>query len=74
LRAFEHFDRLAKPQCREFAHTVHDALRDAAKNIPLTGNKSRPVTVSEKAALGITIQEEAFSVLEKLYKSYWKTE
>ena len=59
---------------REFAHTVHDSLRDAARNLPLSGNKSRPIAVAEKQALGLTIQEEAFNVLEKLYKSYLKGE
>jgi CTP-dependent riboflavin kinase len=72
MKAFEHFDRIAKVFCREFAHTVHDSLRDAARTLPLSSNKSRPVTSSEKASSGLTIQEEVFSVLEKLYKSYLK--
>ncbi|KAJ3306585.1 hypothetical protein HDV03_004714 [Kappamyces sp. JEL0829] len=74
LRAFEHFDRITKSVCKEYAHTVHDALRDAARLMPLTSNKSRPVSVAEKAANGITIQEEAMSILEKLYKGYLKNE
>ena len=74
LRGFEHFDRIAKALCKEFAHTVHDAIRDAARLLPLTSNKSRPISVAEKAANGLTIQEEAMGVLEKLYKSYLKNE
>lgn len=41
--------------------------------MPLSGNR-RPASVAEKAATGLTIQEEAFSVLEKLYKGYLKVE
>lgn len=59
---------------REFAHTVHDALRDAARTLPLSSNKSRPANAAEKAASGLAIQEEAFSILEKLYKGYLKAE
>jgi hypothetical protein len=74
LRAFEHFDRIAKTVCREHAHAVHDALRDAVRNMPLSSNKSRPTTAAEKASSGLTIQEEANVILEKLYKGHLKVE
>jgi hypothetical protein len=74
LKTFEIFEKVAKLVCKEFAHTVHDSLRDAARNLPLSSNKSRPVTQAEKAANGMVIQEEAFSTLEKLYKGYLKND
>jgi hypothetical protein len=74
LKTFEVFEKVAKVVCKEFAHTVHDSVRDAARNFPLSGNKSRPVTLAEKAANGMVIQEEAFSTLEKLYKAYLKND
>jgi hypothetical protein len=40
----------------------------------MTSNKTRPITISEKAANGLIIQEEAFAVLDTLYKSYLKNE
>lgn len=73
LKAFEHFDRASKVMCKEFAHSVHDAFRDAARNFPLSStNKSRPVNMNEKTESGILIQEEINNVLEKIYKAYLK--
>ncbi|KAJ2999530.1 hypothetical protein HDV02_002677 [Globomyces sp. JEL0801] len=57
----------------ETAHAVHDALRDAARLLPLSANKARPTNANEKAANGLTTQEEAFILLEKIYKGYLKT-
>jgi hypothetical protein len=81
LKAFEFFDKTSKPGCKEFAHTCHDALREATRTIPLTrvraqtlSNKSRPATSAEKSATGLLVQEEAFDLIEKLYKSYLKPE
>ena len=42
--------------------------------MPLSSNKSRPTTAAEKAASGLSTQEEANAILEKLYKGYLKVE
>jgi hypothetical protein len=57
---------------REFAHTIHDAVRDATRVLPLMNNRSRPVTQPEKIVAGVIIQDEAFALVEKLYKVYLK--
>ena len=44
------------------------------RNMPLSSNKSRPTTAAEKASSGLTIQEEANVILEKLYKGHLKVE
>jgi hypothetical protein len=56
------------PVSKELAHTVHDALRDTARMLPLSGNKHR--AMSEKMGSGLILQEEAFNILDRLYKGY----
>ncbi|KAI8899141.1 hypothetical protein BC833DRAFT_586981 [Globomyces pollinis-pini] len=73
LKTLENLDKLNKTLCKETAHAVHDALRDAARLLPLSANKARPTNANEKAANGLTTQEEAFILLEKIYKGYLKT-
>ncbi|KAI8920454.1 hypothetical protein BC831DRAFT_479528 [Entophlyctis helioformis] len=75
LKAFEYFDKaLGKGNAttKEWAQTVHDSLRDAARTFPLSANKARPTQSSEKAATGHTIHEEIFSILDKLYRGFIK--
>ena len=57
---------------REFAFTIQEAIKDAAKSIPITSNKARPINVDEKSAKGYMIQEEAYAILDRLYKTYLK--
>ncbi|KAK6094270.1 hypothetical protein MT418_005345 [Batrachochytrium dendrobatidis] len=74
-KSFEHFDKqLGKGNqtTREWAQTVHDSLRDAARTFPLSANKARPTQLNEKAATGHTIHEEVFSTLDKLYRGFIK--
>ncbi|KAJ1336239.1 hypothetical protein BSLG_007467 [Batrachochytrium salamandrivorans] len=74
-RSFEHFEKqLGKGNTttREWAQTVHDSLRDAARTFPLSVNKTRPTQSTEKAATGHTIHEEIFSTLDKLYRGFIK--
>ncbi|KAL2911216.1 hypothetical protein HK105_209324 [Polyrhizophydium stewartii] len=74
-RSFEHLDKAAgkgNSSSREWAQTVHDSLRDAARTFPLSANKARPTQSSEKAATGHTIHEEIFSILDKLYRGFIK--
>lgn len=57
---------------REFAFTIQEAIKDAAKSIPITSNKARPINPDEKSARGFIIQEEAYAILDRLYKTYLK--
>jgi hypothetical protein len=40
----------------------------------MTGGKQRPIQITEKQATGYAIQEEVFSIIDKLFKSYIKPE
>ncbi|KAI8912774.1 hypothetical protein EDD86DRAFT_245639 [Gorgonomyces haynaldii] len=72
-KLFEQLDKLTKGTPIEIAHTVHDAVRDAARTLPLTGNKQRPVG-QDKMQSGHAIHEETFSLIDKLYRGYIKTQ
>ena len=73
LRSFETFDKLfgkGHIATKEWAQTVHDGLRDAARALPLSQGKNKPTQAAEKAAMGFVIHEEVFNTLDKLYRGY----
>ena len=59
---------------KEIAHTVHDAIRDAARTLPLSSNKKGPVQTQDKQSTGYALHEESFSLLDRLYKGYMKAQ
>ncbi|KAJ3323048.1 hypothetical protein HDV06_002494 [Boothiomyces sp. JEL0866] len=72
LKAFESMEKIQKSMLKEYALLVHDAIRVSQRAFPLRDNKPRNVT--EKAAYGLIVQDEAQSIVEKLYRNYIKGE
>ncbi|KAJ3311051.1 hypothetical protein HDV04_004471 [Boothiomyces sp. JEL0838] len=72
LKAFESMEKIQKSMLKEYALLVHDAIRVSQRAFPLRDNKPRNVT--EKAAYGLIVQDEAQAIVEKLYRNYIKGE
>ena len=53
------------------AQSTHDQLREAIRLLPLSSDK-RPLAQAEKVITGYSVHEEAFSVVDKLYRLYLK--
>jgi hypothetical protein len=53
------------------AQTTYDALREANRSLPLSTER-RPTVQSEKILSGYAIHEEAFGLVDRLFRLYVK--
>ncbi len=53
------------------AQPTHDVLREANRSLPLSTER-RPTAQSEKILTGYAIHEEAFGLLDRLFRGYIK--
>ena len=67
------FDRIARtiPSVKEIIQSFHDTLREAIRLLPLSSDK-RPTNQSDKIMTGYAIHEDAFGLLDRLFRNYIK--